>query len=78
MNSQPSRLEPEEIDSNRLKRLELTMRDALDGLSEMATLCAWSYDGSCMEILSIEAPGHPAPPAPGNRVVPFRKARRTP
>lgn len=76
MKAQPSPVEPEEVDSNRMKRLEMTMQDALDGLTEIATYCAWSYGGSCMEILSIEAPDAPAPPAPADsRVIPFRKPR---
>jgi hypothetical protein len=75
MKAQPSRVEPQEVDPNRMKRLELAMQDALDGLAEIATLCAWSYDGSCMEILSVEAPDSPAPPTTGNRVIPFRKSR---
>ena len=34
--------------------LELTMRDALDGLEELASLDVYRFDGGCMQILGIE------------------------
>lgn len=37
--------------------LELTMRDALGGLEELASLDAYWFDPACMEILGIEPPG---------------------
>lgn len=41
--------------------LELTMRDALEGLEELANLDAFRFDGGCLEILGIEPP--PSEPA---------------
>lgn len=43
--------------------LELTMRDALDGMEELASLEACWFEAGCLEILSIERPA-PARPAP--------------
>ncbi|MGA7799883.1 MAG: hypothetical protein WCC36_03650 [Gammaproteobacteria bacterium] len=77
MKAQPSFIAPVEADSNRLKRLELIMQDALDGLEQMALLCAWNFDGSCMEILAVEEPDAPARSLPGNSVIPFPNPRRT-
>lgn len=36
--------------------LELTMRDALEGLEELANLDACWFDPGCVEILGIEPP----------------------
>lgn len=40
--------------------LELTMRDALEGLEELANLDACWFDPGCMEILGIEPPAETA------------------
>ncbi|HKK14836.1 MAG TPA: hypothetical protein VKA14_09265 [Gammaproteobacteria bacterium] len=58
--------------------LELTMRDTLGGLEELATLSAWEFAPGCMEILAIEPPGpadapHRRPP-PAAEVVPLRRS----
>lgn len=63
--------------------LELTMRDALGGLEELASMDAFGFDPACVEILGIEAPGGGArttapfgqPPALA-RVVDFPPASR--
>lgn len=36
--------------------LEMTMRDALDGLEELASLDVYWFDAGCLEILGIEPP----------------------
>lgn len=36
--------------------LELTMRDALDGLEELASLDVYRFEAGCMKILGIEPP----------------------
>lgn len=36
--------------------LELTMRDVLEGLEELANLDVFWFDTACLEILSIEPP----------------------
>ena len=36
--------------------LEMTMRDALDGLEELASLDGYWFKSGCLEILSIEPP----------------------
>lgn len=36
--------------------LELTMRDALEGLEELASLDVYWFESGCLEILSIEPP----------------------
>lgn len=36
--------------------LELTMRDALAGLEELAILDGYAFDTRCLEIISIEPP----------------------
>lgn len=40
--------------------LELTMRDALEGLEELANLDACWFDPGCMQILGIEPPAETA------------------
>lgn len=40
--------------------LELTMRDALGGLEELASQDAYWFDPACMEILGVEPPGYDA------------------
>lgn len=56
--------------------LELTMRDVLDGMEEMVSTDALYFDSSCMQILSIEAPGR-ADPVSGKpetaQLIPFPK-----
>lgn len=44
-----------ETDRARLA-LELTMRDALEGMEELASLDAYWFDAGLLEILSIEPP----------------------
>lgn len=36
--------------------LEMTMRDALDGMEELACLDVYWFESGCLEILSIEPP----------------------
>lgn len=36
--------------------LEMTMRDALDGLEELASLDVYWFESGCLEILGIEPP----------------------
>lgn len=43
--------------------LELTMRDALAGMEELASLDAFWFDSGCLEILSVEPPVAVASPA---------------
>lgn len=43
--------------------LEITMRDVLDGMEELASLDAYWFESGCLEILSIERPA-PAAPKP--------------
>lgn len=50
-----------EADRARLA-LELTMRDVLDGMEELASLDAYWFDSGCLEILSVE---RPVPREPG-------------
>jgi hypothetical protein len=61
-----SREEPESMNFSRLNEtdrarlaLELTMRDALEGMEELASLDTYWFDSGCLEILSIEPP-HPS------------------
>lgn len=42
-------------DRNKLA-LEMTMRDALDGLEELASLDVYWFASDCLEILGIEPP----------------------
>lgn len=63
--------------------LELTMRDALDGMEELASLDAYWFDAGLLEILSIEPPppatARPAPPPTSDshaNVLTFREKRR--
>jgi len=43
--------------SERAKQaLEMTMRDALDGLEELASLDVYWFESGCLEILGIEPP----------------------
>lgn len=49
--------------------LELTMRDALEGLEELASADAFWFDPGCVEILGIEPP---LPETPSN-VTPFKR-----
>ena len=47
--------------------LELTMRDALDGLEELASLDVYRFEAGCMQILGIE----PTSQQPAARVTPL-------
>lgn len=49
--------------------LELTMRDALEGLEELANLDACWFDPGCVEILGIEPPAA----EPAAKVTPLRQ-----
>ena len=51
--------------------LELTMRDALDGLEELASLDVYRFEAGCMRILGIEPPNQLA-----SQVTPFPKRSR--
>lgn len=43
--------------------LELTMRDVLDGLEELASMDAYWFEPGCLEILGIERPAATTPAA---------------
>ena len=45
-----------------IKRLEVTMRDVLDGLEDAASYMNYRSTPEIIEILSIEAPGRINPP----------------
>lgn len=45
-----------------IKRLEVTMRDVLDGLEDAASYMNYHSTPEIVEILSIEAPGRVPPP----------------
>ena len=53
--------------------LELTMRDALEGLEELANLDACGFDTGCVEILGIEPPAAEA----AAKVTPLRRPAAT-
>ncbi len=63
--------------------LEMTMRDTLDGLEELASMDVYWFDSGCLEILGIEPPAcgsatitalhHPNEPA---KVLKFDQNRR--
>ncbi|MFP5505900.1 MAG: hypothetical protein ACLGH6_06860 [Gammaproteobacteria bacterium] len=61
--------------------LEMTMRDVLDGLEELASLDAYGFEPGCVEILGIERPA-PAPctrpqphPGPSAKLLTFPEKR---
>lgn len=41
--------------------LEITMRDVLDGMEELASLDAYWFEPGCLEILGIERPAPTTP-----------------
>lgn len=47
------------ISTRGIKRLEVTMRDVLDGLEDAASYMNYHSKPDIIEILSIEAPGRP-------------------
>ena len=53
--------------------LELTMRDALEGLEELASVDAFWFDPGCVEILGIEPPVRETPA----NVTPFKRTAPT-
>ena len=48
------------LTANGLKRLEMTMRDVMDGLEDAASYMNYQSTPDVVEILSIEAPGREA------------------
>lgn len=74
MKTQPVIVATAETDHKRLRRLEYIMQDVLHGMEELATLRAWEFGSSCMEILAIEVPETPPAPAHHSRIIPFRKS----
>ena len=55
-----------------VKRLEMTMRDVLDGLEEAAIYTNYHSNPDIVEILSIEPPGRPA--IEKQRVIPMNRS----
>lgn len=53
-----------------IKRLEVTMRDVLDGLEDAASYVNYESSPDIVEILSIEPPGRPA--AVKDKVIPIK------
>lgn len=51
----------EKIKTRGIKRLEVTMRDVLDGLEDAASYMNYHSTPEMVEILSIEAPGRIPP-----------------
>lgn len=68
----PTRLTPA---ARRKLRLELSMRDVLDGLEELVSLDVCRFAPGCFEILSIERPLPEAPTAPQPRPLRARLLR---
>lgn len=60
------------ISTKGIKRLEVTMRDVLDGLEDAASYMNYHSVPDVVEILSIEPPGREIQPA--NKVIPMMKA----
>ncbi len=54
----------EKLKTRGIKRLEVTMRDVLDGLEDAASYMNYHSTPEIVEILSIEAPGRVTPPQP--------------
>jgi len=54
-----------------IKRLEITMRDVMDGMEDAASYMNYLSVPETVEILSIEPPGRPLQPTP--EVVQFTK-----
>lgn len=50
---------PVKLSTRGIKRLEITMRDVLDGLEDAASFINYSSTPDIVEILSIEPPGRP-------------------
>lgn len=59
------------ISTRGIKRLEVTMRDVLDGLEDAASYMNYHSVPEIVEILSIEPPGRETPPK--NEVIPLNK-----
>lgn len=58
-----------------IKRLEVTMRDVLDGLEDAASYINYESSPDIVEILSIEPPGRPI--AVKDKVIPINLAFET-
>jgi len=52
---------PVKLSTRGIKRLEVTMRDVMDGLEDAASYLNYQSTPDIVEILSIEPPGRPAP-----------------
>ena len=60
------------ISTRGIKRLEVTMRDVLDGLEDAASYINYQSAPDVVEILSIEPPGREMQPV--NKVIPITQA----
>ena len=58
-----------------IKRLEVTMRDVMDGLEDAASYINYESSPDIVEILSIEPPGRPT--AVKNKVIPIKRPLET-
>jgi len=58
-----------------IKRLEVTMRDVMDGMEDAACYMNYLSAPETVEILSIDPPGRAAPPL--QEVIPFNKIDTT-
>ena len=58
-----------------IKRLEVTMRDVMDGLEDAASYINYESSPDIVEILSIEPPGRPTEVK--NKVIPIKSAFET-
>ena len=58
-----------------IKRLEVTMRDVMDGLEDAASYINYESSPNIVEILSIEPPGRPT--AVKNKVIPIKSPFET-
>lgn len=59
------------LSTSGLKRLELTMRDVLDGLEDASIFMHYKSSPDVVEILSIEADGRPIPES--SKIIPINQ-----
>lgn len=57
-----------------IKRLEVAMRDVLDGLEDAASYMSYRSMPDTVEILSIEPPGRPRPALVKQKITPINLA----